>query len=200
MKLTQARSRQTQDQILAAARELFAEQGFEKTSIEQVAARAGVAKASVFAHFGDKTNLLAALGMARIEALLSESRRATALATKREVADHIFHLFEPWLAYFGEDPDFARLYLSQSGLSDGPWTERFVGICHDFEKLVAETVGERLPGCTEERALILSRGLQALFHEVMVYRMSGWVDGHAGASRMLRQFIAIWIAGANAKL
>lgn len=198
MKLSQARSRQTQDQILATARALFAEQGFDQTSIEQVASRAGVAKASVFAHFGDKTNLLAALGMARMDELMAESRAIATEAAKRPPAEHMFLLYEPWLAYFGEEPAFARLYLSQSGLSSGAWTERFVGICHQFERLVAEVVGDRVPGCAEERAVLLSRGLQALFHEVIVYRISGWVDGHAGAATMLRQFVTVWMAGAGA--
>ena len=69
MKLRQSRSRQTRDQILGAARELFGRQGYEPTSIDEVASAAKVAKSSVFAHFGDKANLLAALGLAEIEML-----------------------------------------------------------------------------------------------------------------------------------
>ncbi|KPF43713.1 TetR/AcrR family transcriptional regulator [Rhizobium sp. AAP43] len=200
MKLRQERSRQTREQILEAARALFLTAGFDDTSIEQVAARAGVAKASIFAHFGDKTNLLAALGIARIEELLVESRSLCGHDHDAPLAAQLFHVFEPWLAYFGEDTAFARLYLSQSGLSGGPWTERFVGVCQELERLVAAVIADRLPHCTAERSLLLSRGLQALFHEVIVYRLSGWVPDHAESSNMLRQFITIWLAGANAAL
>lgn len=47
-------------QILAGAREVFAEMGYERASVDQVAARAGVSKATVYHHFLDKKNLFIA--------------------------------------------------------------------------------------------------------------------------------------------
>ncbi len=44
--------------ILDAARELFVEQGYRKTSIDEVALRAHVAKGTVYAHFENKASLL----------------------------------------------------------------------------------------------------------------------------------------------
>lgn len=46
--------------ILAAAGRAFFESGFAATSIEQVAADAGVSKVTVYNHFGDKRGLFAA--------------------------------------------------------------------------------------------------------------------------------------------
>ena len=46
------------DQILAAASELFAERGPEGVSVADVAAAAGVSRATVFNHFGSKRALL----------------------------------------------------------------------------------------------------------------------------------------------
>ncbi len=43
--------------ILAAARELFLAQGFERASMDAVAARAGVSKRTVYDYFGDKRTL-----------------------------------------------------------------------------------------------------------------------------------------------
>ena len=43
--------------LLSAARELFGEQGYAATSIEEVAARAGVTKGAVYHHFGGKAEL-----------------------------------------------------------------------------------------------------------------------------------------------
>ncbi|THV25121.1 TetR/AcrR family transcriptional regulator [Peteryoungia ipomoeae] len=197
MKLSQERSRQTREQILDAARALFAQQGFEATSIEQVAGQAGVAKASIFAHFGDKTNLLAALGIERIETLLETSRAYATVPGLPVTADEIMAIFEPWLAYFGDDPDFARLYLSQSGLTGGAWTERFLAVCRDLESVVADFLSSGLPACSADRSLLLSRGLQALFHEVIVYRISGWTESHREAADMLKRFVVIWLAGAR---
>jgi AcrR family transcriptional regulator len=41
-----------------AALELFAEQGFEKTTANEIAARAGVTRRTFFRHFSDKREVL----------------------------------------------------------------------------------------------------------------------------------------------
>ena len=40
--------------ILDAAKRLFVSQGFERVSMDQIAAEAGVSKLTVYSHFGDK--------------------------------------------------------------------------------------------------------------------------------------------------
>jgi AcrR family transcriptional regulator len=47
----------TQERILQAATSLFLEQGYEQTTVAQVAERAGVSRATVFWHFSDKAGL-----------------------------------------------------------------------------------------------------------------------------------------------
>ena len=54
------RRRRTETAILEAARELFAEIGFERTTIRAVAARAGFDPALVMQHYGNKEGLFAA--------------------------------------------------------------------------------------------------------------------------------------------
>ena len=50
--------RQKQDQLLRAAAQLFAEQGFANTSTQQIARAAGVSEGILFHHFGSKQGLL----------------------------------------------------------------------------------------------------------------------------------------------
>jgi len=47
----------TQERILAAATALFIEQGYEQTTVQEVANRAGVSRATVFWHFSEKAAL-----------------------------------------------------------------------------------------------------------------------------------------------
>lgn len=54
------RRRRTEAAILSAARELFAELGFERTTIRAVAARAGIDPALVMQHHGSKEGLFGA--------------------------------------------------------------------------------------------------------------------------------------------
>lgn len=48
----------TRSRIVAAAVSLFAERGFDATSVNEVVARAGVAKGALYHHFGSKDDLL----------------------------------------------------------------------------------------------------------------------------------------------
>src|SRR6195952_986102 len=51
--------RERREQLLDVGRTLFAEKGFEATSIEEIAAGAGVSKPVVYEHFGGKEGLYA---------------------------------------------------------------------------------------------------------------------------------------------
>ncbi|WP_220760082.1 MULTISPECIES: TetR/AcrR family transcriptional regulator [unclassified Shewanella] len=55
-----SRSEQKREQILQAAKELFCEQGFPNTSMDEVAKLAGVSKQTVYSHFGCKDDLFVA--------------------------------------------------------------------------------------------------------------------------------------------
>src|SRR5947208_2674838 len=57
----QAQARETQRQIVEAARRLFIERGYMGTTIEQIAAEAGVAVETIYATFGNKRAVLARL-------------------------------------------------------------------------------------------------------------------------------------------
>lgn len=53
--------------ILQAAKQLFAEQGFDGASMDLIARRAGVSKLTVYSHFGDKDGLLTAVVQAHCD-------------------------------------------------------------------------------------------------------------------------------------
>ena len=50
----------SRERILEAATELFAQQGYAGTGVDQLAARSGIAKTAIYYHFGNKAGLLAA--------------------------------------------------------------------------------------------------------------------------------------------
>ncbi|RII20745.1 transcriptional regulator BetI [Streptomyces sp. YIM 130001] len=61
--------------ILAAARELFLADGFDRSSVDAVAARAGVSKRTVYDYFGDKRTLLKAVVDSVAQSLITTIRR-----------------------------------------------------------------------------------------------------------------------------
>ncbi|WP_051208973.1 TetR/AcrR family transcriptional regulator [Propionicicella superfundia] len=68
---TRAASRRTRERLLASARKLFAERGYEAASLGDVAADAGFTKGAVYANFAGKEDLLLAVA----EELASENER-----------------------------------------------------------------------------------------------------------------------------
>ncbi|HWL88539.1 MAG TPA: helix-turn-helix domain-containing protein [Polyangiaceae bacterium] len=73
----QVRARETRAKIFEAATDLIAQQGYHATSVDRIAARAGVAKATFFVHFASKAEIIAAL--MRIQAATAREARAKAL-------------------------------------------------------------------------------------------------------------------------
>jgi len=61
MRRTKEESEQTRQQILAAARDLFAHQGVTQTSLNQIAQAAGVTRGAIYWHFSNKTALFYAM-------------------------------------------------------------------------------------------------------------------------------------------
>src|SRR5689334_25380253 len=71
-------STQKRSAILVAARELFLADGFDRSSVDAVAARAGVSKRTVYDYFGDKQALLRAVVEHAAESLMGSIRRTMA--------------------------------------------------------------------------------------------------------------------------
>ncbi|HEX6194634.1 MAG TPA: helix-turn-helix domain-containing protein, partial [Jiangellaceae bacterium] len=62
--------KQRREQLLDVGRALFAERGFDGTSIEEVASQAGVSKPVVYEHFRSKEGLFAVVVDREMETLL----------------------------------------------------------------------------------------------------------------------------------
>ncbi len=80
---------ETAKAILAAAEEVFAEDGLHAARMERIAARAGVAVGTVYNHFSDREALLTALSTARCDALLRRVDAALASADGRPIAEQL---------------------------------------------------------------------------------------------------------------
>src|SRR5512138_3995155 len=70
--------KQTRAKVLAAARRLFSEQGYEGATIRDIAAAAGMSTGAVFANFSDKSDLFREIMSDDLEALLESMREGAA--------------------------------------------------------------------------------------------------------------------------
>jgi AcrR family transcriptional regulator len=81
----------TRSRVQKVALELFAEQGYEKTSLREIAERLGVTKAALYYHFRSKEDIVHSFTddhFARIDALIEWGRtQPPGSATRREILD-----------------------------------------------------------------------------------------------------------------
>jgi AcrR family transcriptional regulator len=74
-------------QILAGARHVFGEVGFERASVDVIALRAGVSKATVYSHFGDKKRLFVACVLEESDAMRTGLEACLASGRTGELED-----------------------------------------------------------------------------------------------------------------
>ena len=196
MRHVQKRSIDTHERILSAAKRLFDELGFEETSAEQIAADAGVAKGTVFAHFGDKANLLAAIGAEEMTDLLEATRQAAEAGSgaSADLLSAVMALYDPWLEFFVSNPEFSRLFLNQSALRRGHWTDRFIDACASLEKHICRLIAaHRGAGADDPSAAFTTGGLQAFFFQIVIYSLPGWLPDHGAARQAFQDYAAVWL-------
>lgn len=114
----------TADHLSAIAFHLFEAQGFDAVTMEQIAAEAGVAKATLYAHFPVKEALLAHRFREDIAAGMQE--RAAALAAHRSFAARMRYLLTESAQWHAARraylPPYIRYLTSQARYGEGSAT------------------------------------------------------------------------------
>ncbi|WP_106506602.1 TetR/AcrR family transcriptional regulator [Brachybacterium timonense] len=113
--------RERREQLLAVGRRLFAEKGYDATSVEEIAARAKVSKPIVYEHFGGKEGLYAVVVDRETQTLLSELETALedASAHPRVLVERAALAF---LTYIEENEDGFRILVRDSPVERGSGT------------------------------------------------------------------------------
>jgi AcrR family transcriptional regulator len=94
--------KERREQLLDVGRALFAEKGFDGTSTEEIANRAGVSKPIVYEHFGGKEGLYAVIVDREVEHIVSRIVAAISTGSPRERLEQAALAF---LTYVEERPD-----------------------------------------------------------------------------------------------
>jgi len=131
---------QTRAKVLAAARRLFSEHGYEGATIRDIAAAAGMSTGAVFANFTDKSDLFREI-MASDLAALTEAMREGA-ARGRGVEDSLLKMFAAGYAFYKSQLPLARAAFSVSWApQDGP-VLRSAPQVHQIIELIADQLNE----------------------------------------------------------
>ena len=107
---------QTRAKVLAAARRLFSEAGYEGATIRDIAAEAGMSTGAVFANFTDKSDLFREIMAADMDALVEAMRDGAGRG--RGVDDVILKIFGAGYAFYKSRLPLARAAFGVSWLPE----------------------------------------------------------------------------------
>ncbi len=151
---------QRREQLIAIGRQLFAERGFDATSIEEVAARAKVSKPVVYEHFGGKEGLYAVVVDREVRALLDRIAAALTAGHPRELLEQAALAL---LDYIEEEPHGFRVLVRESPVLSQ--AGNFSSVMNDVAHQVEHILG----------AEFKARGLDPKFAELYSQALVGMV-------------------------
>ena len=134
--------KERREQLIEIGRRLFAERGFEGTSIEEIAAQADVSKPVVYEHFGGKEGLYAVVVDREVERLLT-------MATTLLDGGHSREKFEAaavtLLRYIDDNADGFRILVRDSnpGSGTGTYGTLLSDIAGQVEYILADFLSSR---------------------------------------------------------
>jgi AcrR family transcriptional regulator len=128
--------KERREQLLDIGRRLFAERGFEGTSIEVIAAQAGVSKPVVYEHFGGKEGLYAVVVDREVERLLA---MATAILGGANTREKFEAAAVALLRYIEDNSDGFRILVRDSA---SPGSGTFGSLISDIARQVEYMLGD----------------------------------------------------------
>jgi AcrR family transcriptional regulator len=134
---------QRREQLILIGRRLFAEKGFEGTSVEEIAAAAGVSKPVVYEHFGGKEGLYAVVVDHEITTLLTiMTSSLTAQGRSREILEQAALAL---LGYIETESDGFRILVRDSPVttSSGGFASLISDVASHVEHILAAQFAAR---------------------------------------------------------
>ena len=139
---TRMTGKERREQLLDIGRVLFAERGFDATSVEEIASKAGVSKPVVYEHFGGKEGLYAVV-------VDREVRRLLEMVTSALTGGHPRELLEQaalaLLDYIDSNADGFRILVRDSPVasSTGTFASMISDIASQVEHLLSREFEQR---------------------------------------------------------
>jgi AcrR family transcriptional regulator len=126
---------QRREQLISVGRQLFAEKGFDATSIEEIAARAKVSKPVVYEHFGGKEGIYAVVVDREVNSLLVRITSALTAGHPRELLEQAALAL---LDYIEQETNGFRVLVRESPVmsASGNFSSVLNDVAHQVEHIL----------------------------------------------------------------
>ncbi|NIR59864.1 MAG: TetR/AcrR family transcriptional regulator [Gammaproteobacteria bacterium] len=189
------RGQKSRARILAAARELFAERGFDRTTLRAIAERAGMGASSIYRHIRSKEELLVEELVARQEEAWRKTRGATTRDESTEA--RLTRFFETQHELLAADRDLTTIALRALTHPEARVARRVLALHDRSIGLLAEILqGGRMRGDISRRVDVLETA-RALFFTALGARIA-WANGlltSEGCERSIAASLELLFAG-----
>jgi AcrR family transcriptional regulator len=186
------RSKQeNKDKIVMAARRLFAEHGYDSSTLRQIAVEAGLGLGTLFNYISDKRDLIYLIFNEEVDSLTD--RALAAPRPWQTVSAKILSITEPHYRLFGSEPILSRILLSEVLLhTPGLQLERHIGIRTRLIEGLAGVVAEAQQTgeiVSTESPEIIARSIFFLYSAALRWWLASpqpdWRSGHRDFERVL---------------
>jgi len=191
----QQRTLKTREKVLSSARFLFDSNGYENSSVDQIAEHAGVSKGTIFVHFSDKASLLTAVRIENMESIARETLERSRSPVGDDPVDAMVEILKPWLDMFAGDREFTRVFMDQASLTDPDTALRLYDACCAMETATGRMVDNLIAGqrlSDRFSANIYVQGIIAFFYHVLTGLQSGATRNSGEQEILLRALLQRW--------
>lgn len=184
--------------IYDAAEHIFAENGFEKTTVDQIAEEANVAKGTIYYYFKSKDEIFFGLmedGIANFLDSINGKIKKT-----EDPKERLEKLLTAQLNYYEKHRDFCRVLLSEFWRLESRWKKNISDIQSKYVEVIKEIIQDGKKTNIFKNDLDIQATTTALFSLVAVSGLS-WAVFHREIPRktMNKTIIDIFLGGIVSK-
>lgn len=181
--------------ILHAATEIFLAEGFERTSMDAVATRAGVPRSTLYKRYSDKSALLKAVIGERVRAWSEINSRKNWMLT--EQLDERLEFYATWLLAWATEPEVQAVTQLATHAWPDDVAERYAVLGHtemiDYIALDIRTYAQQ----AFEDAHKAATAFMAMLSGALAFRSSRQPLSDAEARDLARYLVGIFCNGRN---
>jgi len=156
-------------QLIEVGRTVFAERGYEATSVEEIAARAKVSKPILYGHFGGKEGLYAVVVDREVEHILNSIAEAVSTGTPRERLEQAALAY---LNYVREHPEGFTILLRDAPVQNSSLPALMYDLADRISDVFTEQFGKA--GYDLKSAPIYAHALVGM----VAFVGQWWTDSH----------------------